>query len=124
MIRDKKLKQLSTESRNQRETTSCFKQLPQLAFLIDCNIFLYCPKVQCKMVYSRRDLKVISIIQIVMTVIFFVLGMVDRFQVRFRHTSFLLAPCWIAALVSTLRCVDRNPSPSFNVLSESSLLNS
>ncbi|XP_078384014.1 uncharacterized protein LOC144666447 [Oculina patagonica] len=54
------------------------------------------------MVYNRqnrRDLKVISIIQILMTVIFFVLGMVDRFQVHFMYTSFLFAPCWTAALV-------------------------
>ncbi|KAL9962423.1 hypothetical protein ACROYT_G031527 [Oculina patagonica] len=34
-----------------------------------------------------------------MTVIFFVLGMVDRFEVRFMYTSFLFTPCWIAALV-------------------------
>ncbi|XP_078384003.1 uncharacterized protein LOC144666438 [Oculina patagonica] len=51
------------------------------------------------MVYNKRDLKVISIIQIVMTVIFFAIGMVDRFEVRYMQSSFLFAPCWIAALV-------------------------
>jgi len=54
------------------------------------------------MVYNSRDLKVISIIQLVMTVIFFILGLVDRFKVRYLYTSFLLSPCWTAAIVSTL----------------------
>ena len=52
------------------------------------------------MVYSRQDLKVVSIIQLVMTAIFFILGLVDRFEVRFLYSSFLLSPCWTAALVS------------------------
>ena len=52
-----------------------------------------------------RVLKVISIVQLMMAVIFFTLGMSDRFQVRHIYTSFLFTPCWIAALVSTvLRC--------------------
>ena len=57
------------------------------------------------MAQNIRVLKVISIVQLVMAVTFFTLGMSDRFQVRHIYTSFLFTPCWIAALVSTvLRC--------------------
>jgi len=52
--------------------------------------------------HDRRFLKVISIVQVVMGAIFLALGIVDRYEVRFIYTSFLFAPCWIAALVSTL----------------------
>ncbi|XP_078384013.1 uncharacterized protein LOC144666446 isoform X2 [Oculina patagonica] len=51
------------------------------------------------MAFNRPLLKVISIVQIVMTAVFFVLGMVDRFEARFINTSFLFTPCWISALV-------------------------
>ncbi|XP_068750105.1 uncharacterized protein [Montipora capricornis] len=36
---------------------------------------------------------------VVMSAIFLALGMVDRYEVRFVYTSYLFAPCWIAALV-------------------------
>ncbi|XP_068681234.1 uncharacterized protein [Montipora foliosa] len=49
--------------------------------------------------HNRRFFKVISIVQVVMSAIFLVLGMVDRYEVRFVYTSYVFAPCWIAALV-------------------------
>jgi len=54
------------------------------------------------MVYNRRDLEVVSIAQFVMTVILLILGVVDRFNVRFFYTSYLLSPCWTAVIVSVL----------------------
>ena len=56
------------------------------------------------MEHNKQLLRVISIAQIIMSTIFFVLGMADRYEVPFIYTSYLFAPCWIAALVSTLRC--------------------
>ncbi|XP_068750106.1 uncharacterized protein [Montipora capricornis] len=49
--------------------------------------------------HNRRFFKVISFVQVVMSAIFLALGMVDRYEVRFVYTSYLFAPCWIAALV-------------------------
>ncbi|CAH3143768.1 unnamed protein product [Pocillopora meandrina] len=51
------------------------------------------------MAFSRQELKTISIIQLVMSVILFALGIVDHFEVRYTYLSHLLMPCWIAALV-------------------------
>ncbi|XP_066023440.1 uncharacterized protein [Pocillopora verrucosa] len=51
------------------------------------------------MAFSRLELKIISIIQLVMSVILFALGIVDHFEVRYIYLSHLLMPCWIAALV-------------------------
>ncbi|XP_022800034.1 uncharacterized protein LOC111337909 [Stylophora pistillata] len=51
------------------------------------------------MAFSRRELKIISIIQLAMAVIFFAFGIVDYFEVRYVHISFLFMACWIAALV-------------------------
>lgn len=51
------------------------------------------------MAFSRQELKIISIIQLVMSVILFALGIVDHFEVRYTYLSHLLMPCWIAALV-------------------------
>jgi len=45
------------------------------------------------MVYNSRDLKVISIIQLVMTAIFLILGLVDQFKVRYLNTSFMCDCC-------------------------------
>lgn len=56
------------------------------------------------MALSRRALKVLSIVQLIMAPIFFSLGILDHFEVRFVLTSFTLMPCWIAVLVSTLLC--------------------
>ena len=53
------------------------------------------------MAFSRQELKIISKIQLVMSVILFTLGIVDHFEVRYIYLSHLLMPCWIAALVST-----------------------
>ncbi|XP_068750100.1 uncharacterized protein [Montipora capricornis] len=49
--------------------------------------------------HNRRFFKVISFVQVVMSAIFLALGMVDRYEVRFVYTSYVFAPCWIAALV-------------------------
>ncbi|XP_068681239.1 uncharacterized protein [Montipora foliosa] len=51
------------------------------------------------MAYNSQDLKVVSIFQLVMTAVFLILGLVDRFQVRYFYTSFLMSPCWTAAIV-------------------------
>ena len=53
---------------------------------------------------NRRLLNVISIVQIIMSAIFLALGMADRYEARYIYTSYLFTPCWIAALVSTLKC--------------------
>ncbi|CAH3143773.1 unnamed protein product, partial [Pocillopora meandrina] len=54
------------------------------------------------MASNRRDLKIISIAQLVMAGILFVLGMVDHFEVRYMYASLILMPIWISLLVSTL----------------------
>lgn len=50
--------------------------------------------------YNKRIMMVLSIAQIVMSVIFFILGVVDGFQIRFGYVSLLYTPCWMGALVS------------------------
>ena len=54
------------------------------------------------MASNRRYLKIISIAQLVMAGILFVLGMVDHFEVRYMFASLILMPIWISLLVSTL----------------------
>ena len=68
------------------------------------------------MAHNSQDLKVVSIFQLVMTAVFLILGLVDRFQVRYLYTSFLMTPCWTAAIVSRLNLVARFHAlpPSFN----------
>ncbi|XP_068750102.1 uncharacterized protein [Montipora capricornis] len=51
------------------------------------------------MAYNSQDLKVVSIFQLVMTAVFLILGLVDRLQVRYFYTSFLMSSCWTAAIV-------------------------
>ncbi|PFX26703.1 uncharacterized protein LOC111328675 [Stylophora pistillata] len=51
------------------------------------------------MAFYRRDLKIISIAQLVMAGILFVLGMVDHFEVRYMYASLILMPVWISLLV-------------------------
>lgn len=51
------------------------------------------------MAFIRRDLKVISNIQIVICGVLFTLGLVDGLSVRFVYSSLTFTPCWIAALV-------------------------
>ena len=58
--------------------------------------------------HNKQLLKVISIAQIIMSAIFLALGMADRYEARLIYTSYVFAPCWIAALVSILiRCKNR-----------------
>ena len=59
-------------------------------------------KESSKMASNKRDLKIISIAQLVMAGILFVLGMVDHFEVRYMYASLILMPIWIALLVSIL----------------------
>ncbi|XP_015768706.1 PREDICTED: uncharacterized protein LOC107347322 isoform X1 [Acropora digitifera] len=47
---------------------------------------------------SKPIVMALSITQIVMSAAFFVLGMVDRFYVKFAYTSFAFLPCWIFPL--------------------------
>ena len=51
-------------------------------------------------VYNKRSMMILSIAQIVLSIIFFILGMVDGFEIRFGYVSLLFTPCWIAVLVS------------------------
>ncbi|XP_074606355.1 uncharacterized protein LOC141859395 [Acropora palmata] len=48
---------------------------------------------------SKPIVMALSIAQIVMSAAFFLLGMVDRFYVKFAYTSFAFLPCWIFPLV-------------------------
>ncbi|XP_068681227.1 uncharacterized protein [Montipora foliosa] len=57
------------------------------------------------MAYNSQDLKVVSIFQLVMTAVFLILGLVDRFEVRYLYTSFLMAPFWTAAIIYALKSV-------------------
>ena len=59
-------------------------------------------KESSKMASNKRDLKIISIAQLVMAGILFVLGTVDHFEVRYMYASLILMPIWIALLVSIL----------------------
>ena len=54
---------------------------------------------------NKRLVKALSIAQIVMSVIFFVLGMVDGFKVRYMFVSLTYTPCWMAALVSIISAI-------------------
>ena len=51
------------------------------------------------MAFNRNDLKVISIIQVIICGVLFTLGLVDGLGVRFAH-SVTFIPCWLAVLVS------------------------
>ena len=63
-------------------------------------VFFEFAKESSKMASNKRDLKIISIAQLVMAGILFVLGMVDHFEVRYMYASLILMPIWIALLVS------------------------
>ena len=54
-------------------------------------------------VHNKRSMKILSVAQIVLSVIFFTLGMVDGFHIRYRYVSLLFTPCWMTALVSRVR---------------------
>ena len=51
---------------------------------------------------SKPIVVALSITQIVMSAAFFLLGMVDRFYVKFAYTSFTFLPCWIFPLVRNI----------------------
>lgn len=50
---------------------------------------------------SQNRLLKISIVQILMSFIFLLLGLVDGLRVRCVLSSLLYMPCWVAVLVST-----------------------
>ena len=52
------------------------------------------------MAFNRNDLKVISIIQVIICGVLFTLGLVDGLGVRFVFSSMTFIPCWLAFLVS------------------------
>ena len=52
---------------------------------------------------NKRSLMVLSIVQIVMSVVFFILGMIDGFEIRYGYVSLLYTQCWLAALVNILK---------------------
>ena len=49
---------------------------------------------------NKRTLTLLSSFQIVMSVCFFVLGLVDGLEIRYRYVSLVFSPCWIVPLVS------------------------
>ncbi|XP_058940265.2 uncharacterized protein [Pocillopora verrucosa] len=51
------------------------------------------------MALNRRDLKVISITQLILCLVFLILGLVDGLAVRFVYSSLTYTPCWLATLV-------------------------
>ena len=49
---------------------------------------------------NNRTLTLLSSFQIVMSVCFFVLGLVDGLEIRYISVSLVFSPCWIVPLVS------------------------
>ena len=66
--------------------------------------------------YNKRSINS-AIAQIVLSVIFFTLGMVDGLQIRYGNVSLLFTPCWIAALVGGLRYQPHSFVTIFNIFS-------
>ncbi|XP_022800053.1 uncharacterized protein LOC111337928 [Stylophora pistillata] len=52
-----------------------------------------------EMALNRRDLKVISVIQLIIFLVFFILGLVDGLHVRFAFSSMTFTSIWLAILV-------------------------
>ena len=49
---------------------------------------------------SKRTLILLSSFQIAISVLFFILGLVDGLEIRFIYVSLSFSPCWIVPLVS------------------------
>ena len=49
---------------------------------------------------KKRTLTLLSSFQIVISVMFFILGLVDGREIRFVNVSLVFSPCWIVPLVS------------------------
>ena len=49
---------------------------------------------------NKRTLALLSSFQITISVLFFVLGLVDGLEIRYRCVSLVFSPCWIIPLVS------------------------
>jgi len=66
---------------------------------------------------DKRSLMALSIAQTFVSLIFFVLGMVDGFVIRFGYASLLYTPCWITVLALPVGLIgltlarSRRPSP-------------
>jgi len=51
---------------------------------------------------KKITLAFLSLFQIVISCLFFVLGMVDGFEIRFVYVSLVFSPCWIVPLVGSV----------------------
>ena len=49
---------------------------------------------------NKRTLTLLSSFQIAISVLFFVLALVDTLEIRYIHVSLVASPCWIVPLVS------------------------
>ena len=49
---------------------------------------------------NKRTLTLLSSFQIAISVLFFVLGLVDTLEIRYLYVSLTASPCWIIPLVS------------------------
>ena len=49
---------------------------------------------------NKRTLTLLSSFQIVISVSFFVVGLVDALEIRYIHVSLVASACWIIPLVS------------------------
>ena len=53
---------------------------------------------------KKRTLTLLSSFQIVISVMFFILGLVDGLEIRFVNVSLLFSPCWIVPLEVNFVC--------------------
>ena len=49
---------------------------------------------------KKRTLTLLSSFQVVISVMFFILGLMDGLEIRFVNVSLMFLPCWIVPLVS------------------------
>ena len=49
---------------------------------------------------KKRTLTLLSSFQIVISVMFFILGLMDGLEIRFVNVSLMFSPCWIVPPVS------------------------
>ena len=51
---------------------------------------------------SKPNIRSLSNAQIVISIVFFLLGTVDGFLIKYIYVSFAFLPCWIGALVGNI----------------------
>ena len=49
---------------------------------------------------KKKTLTLLSSFQVVISVMFFILGLMDGLEIRFVNVSLMFSPCWIVPLVS------------------------